>query len=45
VVDGTWKLNQNESADARIGAVFGLEALVESGAAARIAVSMRDLPE
>lgn len=44
-VDGTWKLNQNKTPTARMGAVAGLKAQVGPGMAAQLAALMRDLPE
>ncbi len=47
-VDGTWKLNQNKPAAARQGAIAGLDALAEPGAAAMASLMgglMRDMPE
>jgi len=44
-VEGTWKLNQNKTRDARMGAVAGLEAQSEPGMASRIAALMRGVPE
>ena len=44
-VEGTWKLNQNKTAAARLGVVDGLEAQAEPGRAAQLAALMRDLPE
>jgi transcriptional regulator len=42
-VDGTWKLNQNKTAEARLGAIAGLSEL--GGASAGIATAMRSLPK
>ena len=44
-VEGTWKLNQNKPAEARLAAAAELEAQSGPGAAAQIAALMRDLPE
>ena len=42
-VDGTWKLNQNKTPQARAGVIAALDA--QGGAQAEIAQAMRNLPE
>lgn len=44
-VEGTWKLNQNKPAEARLGAAAGLAAQADRGMAAHLATVMRDVPE
>jgi transcriptional regulator len=42
-VDGTWKLNQNKTPQARVGVILALDA--QGGAQAEIARAMRDLSD